>query len=175
MELGVFFEGQPQAVFKRDQGDVVQGILGFADIRAHSRDAAAYPGVVDLFGFTAGDINHLACQFAHAGFLPAANIDHFTVQTLSGGGCDQGIDHIVHIDIIASLVAIAVEDQGAVLFGLADEIGDDWRVGGGNPLAWPIGVENPQNQGFNAGEITDRADVPFCCQFGCCIWGLRMG
>ena len=52
--------------------------------------------------------------------------------------------HIVDVDVVARLLAIAVHDQRAAAHRLAQEVRDDRRMGGGQVLTRTVGIEDPQ-------------------------------
>ena len=118
-----------------------------------------------------GHLAYQAHQFEHARLYPTADVNDFLVHTHHGGGVDHGINHIIHVHVIARLLTIAMDDHGAIREGVFQEVGDDGRVGHGNPLARPVGIKNPQADGLNPRLRADGADVMFRCQLGHSIGG----
>ena len=94
--------------------------------------------------------------------LPAADIDHQAIEVLCCCSSNQGVDHIIYIDIVSGLAAVAVENKGAILQSLADKTGDDRRVRRWYTLTRTVSIEDPQANGFNPRKRSDCANIPFC-------------
>ena len=69
------------------------------------------------------------------------------------------LDHVVNVNVVARLFAVAMDDQRPFAQRLLDKLGDDRRVGRRNGLAGAIGVENAQGDRLDAPQLADGADV----------------
>ena len=98
-------------------------------------------------------------QVADARLHAAADIDH---QPVNGGGRCGGyhrVDDVVDVDEVARLGPLAMDDERSAAGRLAQEVRHDRRVGGGERLTRPIGVEHAQDDGLDVPQGADGADV----------------
>ena len=74
-------------------------------------------------------------------------------------GQDQGAHHIVDVDEVAGLMAVAEDDDRTAVEGVVHEPGDDRGVGMGHGLPGTVGVEDAQRDGFEAVESGNAEQV----------------
>jgi hypothetical protein len=82
--------------------------------------------------------------------LVSADIDYHPVDVWRGGCGNHPADHVVHVNKITRLAPITVDDQRAPALRLLQIVWDHGRMGGRQMLPGPIGIEDPEADGFDA-------------------------
>ncbi len=118
---------------------------------------------------------HERDQIAHAGLASAAHVDHAPIHVVRRRGRRQRLDHVVHVNVIAALRAIAIHHERRAREGVPEEARDHRGVRGGQGLARPVGVEHAQGHGLNPPQRADGAHVILGGEFAHGVRAARVG